>query len=200
MPKDRAPEGEMALNVASKAADTSNPQIAAQTTCDIVKLAIPQQKYWLKKKTVREKNAGTLITTVIGAGGSIATAILANNLEVDPSSLQADATVPTVTGAVTAGATAVGGVISAFVVGAGNDGEIELYDLYAGQIDTKLSELAGACGGAIGAVSGGPSGPGGPGSPGSPDGPTANCKLKADSVRQFCIAVTGKLRWKVDLD
>jgi hypothetical protein len=184
----RAPEGEKEVSITALDKDILGVDTVANVKCNNVNLAIKQQQLWLKKKTVREKNVALLITTVIGAGGLVATTILANNQTIDTTTMPqtANTTPTTVTGTITAGATALGGVLAAFVVGGGNDDEAKLYDEYADQVTAKQKELSGVC-----------SNGGAPVVPPAPAAQSGACADKAAEVKTFCNDVAGKLRWKV---
>ena len=195
----RVPEGEREVTVAALPNETIGPQSAANNTCDNVKLAIAQQKLWLKKGAVRDKNVALLITTVIGAGGLVATTILANNQSINTMTTPqtTNSTPTTVTGTITAGATALGGVLAAFVVGTGNEDEAALYDSYAAQVSDKQKDMTAAC-----ANSGAPTVQSTPpvalGTPAAPSVQSSSaCAVKTEDAKLFCNSVARKLRWGV---
>jgi uncharacterized membrane protein YeaQ/YmgE (transglycosylase-associated protein family) len=96
----------------------------ALTLCDSILVAIPSQQLALKKLSYNRKQGGLLTTTIVGVAGSIVTAVIAGTQKADAAG-SVDSKPVTIAGASTAGATALAGVISLFVVGSGYDETIQ---------------------------------------------------------------------------
>jgi hypothetical protein len=96
----------------------------ALTLCDSILVALPSQQLALKKVSYNRKQGGLLTTTIIGVAGSIVTAVIAGTQKADAGG-SVDSKPVTIVGASTAGATALAGVISLFVVGSGHDERIQ---------------------------------------------------------------------------
>jgi uncharacterized membrane protein YeaQ/YmgE (transglycosylase-associated protein family) len=102
----------------------STVKFEALTLCDSILVALPSQQLALKKISYNRKQGGLLTTTIIGVAGSIVTAVIAGTQKADAAG-SVDSKPVTIVGASTAGATALAGVISLFVVGSGYDDKIQ---------------------------------------------------------------------------
>ncbi|MEO6599261.1 MAG: hypothetical protein ABIQ16_05270 [Polyangiaceae bacterium] len=108
--------------------------------CDKLLSAIPLQEKWKKDQAYGRKQGGLLTTTIVGVAGSIVTAVLASKMKPD-SSGKVDTGPTTIVGSSTAGATAIAGVVSLFVVGQGADEDIKIMEGYRTEADAKEKSL-----------------------------------------------------------
>jgi hypothetical protein len=124
--------------------DAANESIRqAKRICRRIKDDTPVQVERVTKNAYFKKQAGLLVTTLVGAGGSVTTAVLATTQK--DSAGNSNAVPATAVGAVTAGATAIAGVIALFVVGPAPEDRIKRMNAVPDSITTEMSNFDKAC-------------------------------------------------------
>ncbi|NPC46080.1 hypothetical protein HPC50_03215 [Corallococcus exiguus] len=126
----------------NKAVDEAQAFVSdAFNHCDNVTLNTAYQQLLITKIATRRKNLGLLATTIVGVAGSIVTAaLLGSKAASDGNSEKA-----TIVGASSAGATAITGVVSIFIVGSGADDRVKQMSDNKNRIDQEVDDLSNSC-------------------------------------------------------
>jgi hypothetical protein len=179
------------------AARTDNPQVnaandavsQAERHCQFVIDDGSTQARRLSNDAYYRKQAGLLVTTVIGAAGAALTTVLATTQK--DASGNANAVPATAVGATTAGATAIAGVIALFVVGPPPDERIKDINAVPPDVAERMAKLDTECG--AGAVIADPVGGGTAVPPADQPHIASACKLKADRLKDLCDSKAGHI-------